>query len=181
MATENRLWGAPRIHGELLKLGITVSERTVSRYLPDRLMAPLRLGLHSSRTTLATRRLPRRRRHRTRRAMTTSSTPVFCRFAPLCLHGTGGAPPISGPLSIGLLRSNARLLDGLSPGITFAKVHAHVPAPARTRRSRGPSQLAPRRTGGWSSRPETPKADEQSETIRSPGAWMTRTPRRWPR
>src|SRR3989449_6305366 len=40
MATENRLWGAPRIHGELLKLGITVSERTVSRYLPDRLTAP---------------------------------------------------------------------------------------------------------------------------------------------
>jgi hypothetical protein len=36
MATENGLWGAPRIHGELLKLGITVSERTVSRYLPDR-------------------------------------------------------------------------------------------------------------------------------------------------
>src|SRR5262249_12009788 len=26
----------PRIHGELLKLGFTVSERTVSRYLPDR-------------------------------------------------------------------------------------------------------------------------------------------------
>ena len=36
MATENGLWGAPRIHGELLKLGLTVSERTVSRYLPDR-------------------------------------------------------------------------------------------------------------------------------------------------
>ena len=32
----NRLWGAPRVHGELLKLGIAVSERTVSRYLPDR-------------------------------------------------------------------------------------------------------------------------------------------------
>ncbi len=41
MAVENRLWGAPRIHGELLKLGITVSERTVSRYLQrDRLLAP---------------------------------------------------------------------------------------------------------------------------------------------
>ena len=41
MAAENRLWGAPRIHGELLKLGITVSERTVSRYLQrDRLTAP---------------------------------------------------------------------------------------------------------------------------------------------
>ena len=34
---ENGLWGASRIHGELLKLGIIVSERTVSRYLPDRL------------------------------------------------------------------------------------------------------------------------------------------------
>lgn len=32
LAEENHLWGAPRIHGELLKLGIVVSERTVSRY-----------------------------------------------------------------------------------------------------------------------------------------------------
>ena len=40
MSVENFLWGAPRIHGELLKLGITVSERTVSRYLRDRLVAP---------------------------------------------------------------------------------------------------------------------------------------------
>jgi putative transposase len=36
MATANPLWGAPRIQGELLKLGIEVSERTVSRYLPKR-------------------------------------------------------------------------------------------------------------------------------------------------
>jgi hypothetical protein len=36
MAAENCLWGAPRIHGELLKLGIAVSERTVSRYLRGR-------------------------------------------------------------------------------------------------------------------------------------------------
>jgi putative transposase len=33
MAAANPLWGAPRIHGELCKLGITVSERTVSRLL----------------------------------------------------------------------------------------------------------------------------------------------------
>jgi putative transposase len=33
MASENSSWGAPRIHGELLKLGFDVSERTVSRYL----------------------------------------------------------------------------------------------------------------------------------------------------
>jgi hypothetical protein len=33
VAKENPLWGAPRIHGELLKLGFDVSERSVSRYL----------------------------------------------------------------------------------------------------------------------------------------------------
>ncbi len=34
MATANPLWGAPRIHGELLKLGINISERTVSSLMP---------------------------------------------------------------------------------------------------------------------------------------------------
>jgi hypothetical protein len=34
MAAENPTWGAPRIHGELLKLGFTISEPTVSRWLP---------------------------------------------------------------------------------------------------------------------------------------------------
>jgi putative transposase len=33
MATENRLWGAERIRGELLKLGISVAKRTVQRYM----------------------------------------------------------------------------------------------------------------------------------------------------
>ena len=33
MSRKNPLWGAPRIHGELLKLGIEVSEATVSKYL----------------------------------------------------------------------------------------------------------------------------------------------------
>jgi hypothetical protein len=33
MALENSTWGAPRIHGELLKLGYVVAERKVSRYL----------------------------------------------------------------------------------------------------------------------------------------------------
>lgn len=36
MAAENPTWRAPRIHGELLKLGFDVAERTVSRYLPRR-------------------------------------------------------------------------------------------------------------------------------------------------
>src|SRR6266566_9174368 len=33
MSRANPLWGAPRIHGELLKLGVTVSQATVSKYM----------------------------------------------------------------------------------------------------------------------------------------------------
>ena len=33
MATANPYWGAPRIHGELLKLGMEISARTVSRLM----------------------------------------------------------------------------------------------------------------------------------------------------
>ncbi|MHC4316742.1 MAG: helix-turn-helix domain-containing protein [Planctomycetota bacterium] len=33
MSRDNPLWGAPRIHGELLKLGIEVSQATVSKYM----------------------------------------------------------------------------------------------------------------------------------------------------
>jgi putative transposase len=40
MAAANPLWGAPRIHGELLKLGIEVGERTVSRLIPKRPTPP---------------------------------------------------------------------------------------------------------------------------------------------
>ena len=41
MATANPLWGAPRIHGERLKLGLHISERTVPRLLPTRRRPPL--------------------------------------------------------------------------------------------------------------------------------------------
>jgi putative transposase len=40
MAAANPLWGAPRIHGELLKLGIEIAERTVSRLIPKRRTPP---------------------------------------------------------------------------------------------------------------------------------------------
>src|SRR6266478_4675787 len=33
MSEANSLWGAPRIHGELLKLGIDVSQATVAKYI----------------------------------------------------------------------------------------------------------------------------------------------------
>jgi hypothetical protein len=36
MCAENPLWGAPRIHGELLKLGFDVAQSTVSKYMLGR-------------------------------------------------------------------------------------------------------------------------------------------------
>jgi putative transposase len=42
MARDNG-WVAPRIHGELMKLGIQIDERTVSRYLPKRRAPPDKL------------------------------------------------------------------------------------------------------------------------------------------
>jgi len=36
MSGTNPLWGAPRIHGELLKLGIEVSQATVAKYMVRR-------------------------------------------------------------------------------------------------------------------------------------------------
>ena len=40
LAGANPLWGAPRIHGELLKLGLEVSKRTVSQLMPRRRKPP---------------------------------------------------------------------------------------------------------------------------------------------
>jgi putative transposase len=40
MSQANPYWGAPRIHGELLKLGIEISERTVSRLMPKNRKPP---------------------------------------------------------------------------------------------------------------------------------------------
>src|ERR1700694_5364095 len=36
MSVENPLWGAPRIHGELLKLGIEVAQSSVAKYMVKR-------------------------------------------------------------------------------------------------------------------------------------------------
>jgi putative transposase len=40
MSKENAGWGAPRIHGELLKLGIDIGETSVSKYLVRRRKPP---------------------------------------------------------------------------------------------------------------------------------------------
>ena len=51
MSLANPLWGAPRIHGELLKLGIDVSQATVGRYRRGGPKSPPRLGAPSCTTT----------------------------------------------------------------------------------------------------------------------------------
>src|ERR1700737_2153949 len=40
MSVENSLWGAPRIHGELLKLGFEVAQSSVAKYMVKRRGAP---------------------------------------------------------------------------------------------------------------------------------------------
>src|SRR4029453_13924788 len=44
MSVANPLWGAPRIHGELLKLGIEVGQTTVAKYMERRGMPPSQGG-----------------------------------------------------------------------------------------------------------------------------------------
>jgi putative transposase len=44
MRAANPLWGAPRIHGELQKLGINLSQATVSKYLGRRAGPPSQSG-----------------------------------------------------------------------------------------------------------------------------------------
>ena len=47
MSVANPLWGAPRIHGELLKLGIDVGQTSVAKYMVRRRGLPSRVGRRS--------------------------------------------------------------------------------------------------------------------------------------
>ena len=40
MSRDNPLWGAPRIHGERLKLGLAIAQRTVAKYMISRVRRP---------------------------------------------------------------------------------------------------------------------------------------------
>src|SRR5207245_1613246 len=86
LATANPLWGAPRIHGELLKIGIDVAERTVSRLLPNGPHHPPRPGERSSPTM-----------------STTSSPSTSLPFSPracACSSSWSCSPTIAGASSI---------------------------------------------------------------------------------
>src|ERR1700689_73474 len=45
MSVENPLWGAPRIHGELLKLGFEIAQSSVAKYMVKRREPPTDRGL----------------------------------------------------------------------------------------------------------------------------------------
>ena len=47
MSRANPLWGAPRVHGELLKLGITISQAAVSKYMVRHRKPPSQTGAFS--------------------------------------------------------------------------------------------------------------------------------------
>jgi len=122
MALENGLWGAPRIHGELLKrIHLFQNARCRGICQTDGRDGP-KPGGHFSRTTSATWRSRRRGR------------------AALFRCHAGRTGPLRGPWLIGLPRINRRLWAAVSRRITFA-APAHVSHLARTRRGREPSKL----------------------------------------
>jgi hypothetical protein len=47
MSVDNPLWGAPRIHGELLKLGFEVAQSSVAKYMVTRCEPPSQDGAPS--------------------------------------------------------------------------------------------------------------------------------------
>ena len=54
MSIENPLWGAPRIHGELLKLGFEVAQSSVAKYMVKQHGLPSQGGAPSRATTRPT-------------------------------------------------------------------------------------------------------------------------------
>ena len=56
MSLANPLWGAPRIHGELLKLGIEIGQTSVAKYMARRRALRRRIGRRSFVTTLTVSR-----------------------------------------------------------------------------------------------------------------------------
>jgi hypothetical protein len=56
MSRDNPLGGAPRIHGELLKLYIDIAQSSVAKYMPGVVVRPPRAGGPSCATTPATSR-----------------------------------------------------------------------------------------------------------------------------
>ena len=129
--------GAPRIHGELLKLGFAISERTVSRYLRDR---PTRRS-QTWRTFLAN--------HVGNLAVASAVTPTFATntddaqssVVPCRPLSRDGRLPMSGHWPIRFHRCNRRLFARILHPLSFTPARPDVSALARIHRGRGSSTL----------------------------------------
>ena len=133
MAAENCLWGAPRIHGELLKLGFAISERTVSRYLRGR--PPTRsqtwrtfFANHFGDRTLTS---PVMFAYASGDDIVVDASDVS--FCPTQLSINGSCVSARWA-SIAIFHTNQRFLECVSGKITFRSVQAHATARAGTRR-----------------------------------------------
>ena len=60
MSVENPLWGAPRIHGELLKLGFQVAQSSVAKYMVKRHETPDATSTETAYYLLSTQMTPER-------------------------------------------------------------------------------------------------------------------------
>jgi len=86
---DNPLWGAPRIHGELLKLGIDIAQSTVAKYMSRR---------HGPRSPGAlTRRSSGSRRHAA--PIRNIHCPMPTSLPPVASKATAGGPPPNLPLA----------------------------------------------------------------------------------
>ena len=164
MAAENRLWGAPRIHGELLKLGFGVSERTVSRYLRDRLTAPSQTW----RTFLAN--------HLGNLAFTSMVPSSYAPSDDDDVHACGLPLRLAWSLRDGPCASNQGAvvdwpssLQGMSLGWRIAQNHLHRRAPRRPSSGKDPPTpravaRGPAAYGRSSFHPHTPAGSPDAES-----------------
>jgi hypothetical protein len=98
MAEANPLWGAPRIHGELLKLGIDISQATVAKYMrrhrrPSQTWRTFSQIMSFSRPSLLATRSGWAIRPQERRACRTARSIDLSAKAP---HTRDGKPDLSG-------------------------------------------------------------------------------------
>jgi hypothetical protein len=133
MAAENGLWGAPRIHGELLKLGMTISERTVSRYLRGRPTARSQTWRTFFVNHLGGQILISPVMFADAHEDEIVVDPAPCHFAKL-RRSMPRTPPFAGRASSGGVRSSPRPTARVSARITFRTAQKRGRAAAVTRR-----------------------------------------------
>jgi hypothetical protein len=140
LAEENAPWGAPRIHGELLKLKVIVSERTVSRYFQERLKRPSEPGARSWQIASASSHSIPACCHRTPRTLMTPTCPA-CHVANRGCHAMRCTHFIRAQLSIGGIRVNPPHLVGVPSKLAWTTASPFETEAGAARRHREACRL----------------------------------------